>query len=746
MREEERDKILFPGFIFGLLITLFNVYFFSILFFKDLGLTHPVADRILLSFYNAGFFNDYFMTKAVATLFLILTFIMRNGIAAEVSWARCWTVTLIGLVTFFLPPWIGDLPYVISSIVGFVVLSRGIKMIAGKFTSYKAKTNDPYETFQQNEKLIPADLNFKMKYYWKGRWRYGWINLIEQRRHTFVCGIPGSGKSFSIIEEQLIQDIEHGYAMFVYDFKFPDLSDLVYNVFMKNRKVYEERYGKENADPEKTFVVVNFKDPRYSDRCNPLDPMYIRTFSDCMEAAETILNDLNPNKDKGDKFFDGSAKVYIAALIWLLRSYEEGIYCSFPHLIELVSYDYKQVLKLAETDSQAKAVLQSFIDADAKKAEGQIMGQIASARIPLMNMVDSHLYWVMQVNDIPLDLNNPKHPKVMCIGNVPDKVKVTSTAISLIASRMFKEVNMFKGAPLNINIDECTTFHATGMDTTMATCRSKDIGFTIAVQDPNQMFRDWGEKEGKSIMGLLGNQFFGQSLGDYNRHISEMLGKEYRIHQSLSNGESDSVSTSYQLEDRASVKNLAELSQGQFIGFAADNVEHPNTLKQFNCFIQTDVEKRKMYKKATNGIPKREKMKNRFKDQQVYEECMADPEVTIKTYMLEEIRRREHREKNKDPNHNQLPENMMIRERELKYDKMNKEEREKMLEKVIKIRQDEAMEKILDRNMLDIRGNIKSMMVARGIEKPDYASQSKKAPTFSNTKTIPDNGNYNGTS
>lgn len=744
MREEERDKVLFPGFLFGLLITLFNVYFYAILFFKGIGLSHPATDRVMLSFYEAGFFEQYYVTKALATLFLVMTFIMRNGISMEVSWKRCWIVTGIGLVSFFLPPQIGDLPYIISSIIGFVVLSRGVRMIAGKFSSYKAKTNDPYETFQQNEKYIPADLNFRMKYYWKGKWRKGWINLIEQRRHTFVCGIPGSGKSFSIIEEQLIQDIEHGYSMFVYDFKFPDLSTLVYNVFMKNRKVYVDKYGPGNDDPESTFVVVNFKDPRYSDRCNPLDPMYIRTFSDAMEAAETILNDLNPNKDKGDKFFDGSAKVYIAALIWLLRGYEDGMYCSFPHLIELVSYDYKKVLELAKTDSQAKAVLQSFIDADAKKAEGQIMGQIASARIPLMNMVDSHLYWVMQVNDIPLDLNNISHPKVMCIGNVPDKVKVTSTAISLIASRMFKEVNMFKGAPLNINIDECTTFHATGMDTTMATCRSKDIGFTIAVQDPNQMFRDWGEKEGKSIMGLLGNQFFGQSLGDYNRHISEMLGKEYRVHQSLSNGESDSVSTSYQLEERASIKNLAELSQGQFIGFAADNVTHPNTLKQFNCFIQSDIEKRKEYAKVTKGIPKRKKMEVHFNDKVIEDECRQDPEGTLKGYLYDEIRKRENTEKNKNPYYNKMPDNMIRREMEQKYAAMSKDERKKLLEDVIKKRQDEDMEAILEENMLNIRGNIKSMMIARGVEQPDYRSYGK-VPGFnkSSKKTIPEEGGFN---
>ena len=720
MRDDQRDRDFFPGFFFSIAATLLNLYVFCLPMFKGLGLVpDPVVD-MLRTLYGAGLLSNEFPTTGIAALFIVLTFIVRNGIAEETTWKRCLIVAGVGALLFFFPHLLGDAVYIVTTIVGYVVLTKGVKMIAGKFSSFKRRTNDPYESFEQNKILVPTDLsmNLRMRFYYMGRWHNGWINVIEQRRHTFVCGIPGSGKSYSIIEEQLIQDIEKGYAMYVYDYKFPDLSDLVYNVWKKNANVYKQKYGYSD-----NFLVVNFKDPRYSDRCNPLDPMYIRTLADAMEAAQTILDDLNPNKDKGDKFFDGSAKIYIAGLIWLLRIWNHGIYCSFPHLIELVSYDYKMVLKLAEKDPQTKGIFQSFIDADQKKAEGQIMGQIASARIPLMNMVDSHLYWVMSVNDIPLDLNNPGRPKVMCVGNVPDKIKVTSTAIALISSRMFKMVNSIKGAPLNINIDECTTFHASGMDSTMATCRSKNIGFTIAVQDPNQMFRDWGEKEAKSIMGNLGNQFFGQSLGDYNRHISDLLGKEYREHQSLSNGESDSVSTSYQLEERASVKDLASLSQGEFIGFAADNVEHPNTLKQFHCFIVTDQEKRKKYRGET--IPKNERMKPFFRDQEIEDNIMADPHQAILSYFVDMVNAEELEKQKREKTYNKKHENVINMEAASRYDALSREKRNTLLKEIIEKRQEEAMEEDLTAHMMLIKDQVDSIFIDSGI-KP----KKEKTPIF----------------
>lgn len=738
MRDQERDRDFFPGYIFALAFTLINVYAFSITWFKGMKLAPEVMLEMLRALYVAGLLRSYALTKGLAALFIIMTFIIRNGIAEDKTWARCITVTVIGAILFFLPPQIGALRYIITSMMGFFIFARGIKSLAAKFSSFKRRTNDPYETFEQNEILVetPQSMNLRTKYYWKGKWRKGWINVIEQARHTFVCGIPGSGKSYCIIKEQISQDICKGFSMFVYDFKFPELSNMTYTIWKRNLSVYEKKYG--NTD---NFLVVNYKDPRYSDRCNPLDNMYIKTLSDAMEAAVTIMNDLVPDIDHGsDKFFGPSAMVYIAICIWLLHQYDNGRYCTFPHLIEMVLHDYKEVLLLGEKDEIAKGIFQTFQDAKDPKSMGQLMGQIASARIPLSKMVDSHLYWVMSANDIPLNLNNPEAPKILCVGNVPEKTKVTSTAISLIASRMFKQVNTIHGAPLNINLDECTTFHATGMAECMATCRCNDIGFTIAVQDPNQMFRDWGEKEAKAIIGNLSNQFFGQSLGDYNRHISDLMGKEFREHQSLSSGESDSVSTSYQLEERVSVKDLASLSQGEFIGFAADNTEHPNTLKQFRAYPQIDKKKRDKNTKKGYTIPKREQITPFFNDKEVEDEILANKDKAINDYIYEKVEREENDRLKSLSNVQKKHESVLRIEAVRRIKELNASQKQALLKEIIEVRQTESMEKVLTEHMLKIQREVDSIFEKTGIRQ----EAKKTNPNLPSADTFNKEGGYNG--
>ena len=738
MREEQRDKELFPGFVIAGIIVVVNVYFYAFPFFNTIGLTHEVTSLAMRTIYAAGILGtevQSLISKGLALLLVFFVFILANGIDVDQPWSKCLGITGVGLVLYFLPcSWVGYFPYVLTTLTGFVVTIIGIKRVASKLSSFRKKTNDPYETFQQNEKYVwtPNSFNLKMRYYWKGEWRDGYINVVEQRRHIFVSGAPGSGKSYSFIEEQLIQNVEKGYAMFVYDYKYPDLSKIVYNTWMKNRGKYKELYGYDD-----NFLVINFKDPRYSDRCNPLDPMYIRALSDAQEAAQTIMSDLIPNKDNSsDKFFGPSAEVYLTGLIWILRTHENGCYCTFPHLIELVSCDYKKVLAYAKQNSMLRKLFSAFIDADTPKSQGQIQGQIASARIPLMKMMDPYLYWVMSANDIPLDLNNPRAPKVMCIGNVPNKIKVTSTAISLIASRMFKEVNTAKGAPMNINIDECTTFHATGMDSTMATCRSKDIGFTIAVQDPNQMFRDWGEKEAKAIIGNLANQFYGQSLGEYNSHLSRLIGKEFRQHQSLSSGDSESVNTSYQLEDKAPESAFANLSQGEFIGFVADNVEHPTTLKQFHCFIQNDNKKRKALEKFTSGIPKSQRMKPFFNDDLIAAQVREHPEEELEEYFFKQLNAVEEDKMKRMKDYHPLHEKVLEESAKKKAKKLFGKEKEEVLKKIIEQKQEADMLKILNEHEERIRTEAESVLT--------HFSGSEDAGTFAGFGMQETSGSYNG--
>ena len=739
MREEQRDKELFPGFLVAGLIVLVNVYFYALPFFSSIGLTHEVTRTAMRALYMSGLFGSEvqsLVSKLLALGLVFLVFIIANGFDTGMPWSKCLIITGIGITLFLLPcSWVGYFPYVLTTFTGFFVSIYGIKRIALKLSALGGQPRQPNETFQQNEQLVntPYSFNLKMRYYWKQSWHWGYVNIVEPFRHIFISGGPGSGKTASLIEQQLVQNAQKGFAMFVYDYKFPELSTMVYHSWLMNRNVYKEKYGY-----DENFLVINFSDPRYSDRCNPLDPMYIRTLADAQEAALTIMSDLIPNKNQSnDTFFGPSAEVYLAGLIMMLRTHENGKYCTFPHLIELVSCDYKKVLAYAKQNSMLRKLFSAFIDADTPKSQGQIQGQIASARIPLMKMMDPFLYWVMSANDVPLDLNNIEAPKVMCIGNVPSKIKITSTAISLIAARMFKEVNTKEGAPLNINIDECTTFHATGMDSTMATCRSKKIGFTIAVQDPNQMFRDWGEKEAKAILGNLSNQFYGQSLSEYTRHVSDLLGKEFRLHKSVTNGDSDSVNSSYQLEDKAPVSAFANLSQGEFIGFVADDDDHPSTLKQFHCKIKLDVKKRNEIKHYTDGIPKSQNMMPFFNDELVASQVREHPDEAILEHFLKVFNAIEDDREKRKKDYHRIHEEVLEKNAQKKLKKLSEKARERVITEIIEEKQVSDMLRILNENEEKIRAEAESVLTQfAGVE--DSGTFAGALP--SNEQT----GNYNG--
>ena len=65
----------------------------------------------------------------------------------------------------------------------------------------------------------------------------------------------------------------------------------------------------------------------------------------------------------------------------------------------------------------------------------QLQGQIASAKIPLSRMISPALYWVMTADDFTLDINNPEEPKVLVVGNNPDRQGIYGAALGLYNSR-----------------------------------------------------------------------------------------------------------------------------------------------------------------------------------------------------------------------------------------------------------------------------------------------------------------------
>ena len=458
--------------------------------------------------------------------------------------------------------------------------------------------NTENESFLQETKLMENEysVNLRTKFWFKGKMYNGFINLVNIFRATMILGTPGSGKSYAIVNQFIKQTIEKAYALYIYDFKFDDLSIIAYNHLIK----YRHRY---KVPPK--FYVINFDNPRKSHRCNPLAPELMTDISDAYESSYTIMLNLNKSwvQKQGD-FFVESPIVLFTAIIWFLKLYENGKYCTFPHAIELLNKRYEDVFTILTSYPDLENYLSPFVDAWKGGAAEQLMGQIASAKIPLSRLISPQLYWVMSGSDFTLYINNPKEPKVLCVGNNPDRISIYGAALGLYNSRIVKLINKKKQLKSCVIIDELPTIFFKGLDNLIATARSNKVAVVLGFQDFSQLKRDYGDKEAAVIMSTVGNVFSGQVVGETAKTLSERFGKILQKRESMSINRNDtSTSISTQLDSLIPASKISTLSQGMFVGAVADNFGETIEQKIFHAQIVVDNEAVQKETAAYQPIP-----------------------------------------------------------------------------------------------------------------------------------------------
>lgn len=458
--------------------------------------------------------------------------------------------------------------------------------------------NDENESFMQETRLIANEysVNLPTRFYYKKKWNNGWINVVSPQRGCIVVGCPGSGKSYCVINQFIKQQIEKGYALYCYDFKFPDLSLIAYNQLLKNQDKYARPVG---------FYVINFDDPRHSHRCNPLNPAFLSDIADAYESAYVIMLNLNKSwiQKQGD-FFVESPIILLAALIWYLKIYENGRYCTFPHAIELLNKPYSDLFTILTSYRELENYLSPFMDAWKGGAMEQLQGQIASAKIPLSRLISPALYWIMTGDDFTLDINNPDAPKVLCVGNNPDRQNIYSAALGLYNARIVKMVNRKGKLKCSILVDEVPTIYFKGLDTLIATARSNKVAVMLGAQDYSQLVRDYGDKEARVIQNTIGNIFAGQVVGETAKNLSERFGKVLQQRKSINMTREDtSTNISTQLDSLIPASKISNLSQGEFVGSVCDSFDEKINQKIFHAEIIVDNEQVAAETKAYRKIP-----------------------------------------------------------------------------------------------------------------------------------------------
>ena len=595
----------------SIILAIMNVYWYCYEAMHIWGVTIGVVDRILINFNSTGgLFHSILYTKLFSLLLLALSCLGTKGVKAEkMSWNRIWTVLVVGFCLFFLNWWILLLPishlgnatlYIFTMTAGYICLLMGGLWMSRllKHNLMEDVFNNENESFVQETKLMENEysVNLPTRFYYKNKWQRGWINVVNPFRATIVLGTPGSGKSFAVVNNYIKQQIEKGYSMYIYDFKFSDLSTIAYNHMMNHQNGYKVK-------PQ--FYVINFDDPRRSHRCNPIHPDFMSDISDAYESAYTIMLNLNKTwvQKQGD-FFVESPIILFAAIIWYLRIYKNGKYCTFPHAIELLNRRYEDVFPILTSYPELENYLSPFMDAWQGGAMEQLAGQIASAKIPLSRMISPQLYWVMSASEFTLDINNPEEPKILCVGNNPDRQNIYGAALGLYNSRIVKLINKKGQLKSSVIIDELPTIYFKGLDNLIATARSNKVAVCLGFQDFSQLVRDYGDKEAKVVINTVGNIFSGQVVGETAKTLSERFGKVLQKRQSISINRQDvSTSINTQMDALIPPSKISGLTQGMFVGSVSDNFNERIEQKIFHCEIVVDAEKVKREERAYKKIP-----------------------------------------------------------------------------------------------------------------------------------------------
>ena len=637
--EQALRKILDMTRLISIVILAIHFYYFCYAAFQQWGLTSAFSDRLLGNIYKTGLLSGFNRSKAIALGFLFIALMGSKGKKDEkLGYKTALAYIICGLLTYFISGLVLLMKmqtvllailYIGITSTGFLLIISGGTMLS-RIISQKLNSKDIFnkenETFPQEERLLENEysINLPARYYLKDKVRQSWINVINPFRALLVLGSPGSGKSYFVIRHVITQHIRKGFTMFIYDFKFDDLSKIAYNTWLNNRHIYK-------VPPR--FFVINFDDLSRTHRCNPLEPSGMNDITDAAESARTILLGLNREwiKKSGD-FFVESPINFLTAIIWYLKQFNGGEFCTLPHVIELMQADYDSLFTLLRTQNEIEVLINPFVNAYLNDVMEQLEGQIASAKVAMARLSSPQLYYVLSGNDFNLDVNNPEDPKIVCMGNNPQKIQIYGAVLSLYVNRLVKLVNKKNKIKCSLIFDEYPTIYAP-LDTVVATGRSNLIATTIGIQSVEQVRRDYSREQAEVLINICGNVIAGQSSGDTAKQMSERIGKIMQDRESFSINSGDtSISRSKQLESAIPASRIAALSSGEFVGLVADNPDNKIELKAFHCEIINDHSQLKKEENAYRDIAVVRKIDNTMV-QRNYLQVKQDIQDIINTEM-----------------------------------------------------------------------------------------------------------------
>lgn len=502
---------------------------------------------------------------------------------------------------------IQDLGYSLSLFMGSVLIHTSLDNVSKLIKSGLGKDewNIEGESFMQDTKKIenPYSVNIPMKFYFRGKVRKGWINLVNPFRGTFVIGTPGSGKSFGVINPFIRQMIGKGFTMCLYDFKFPDLAQIAYFHYLKAQD--------KKKNPNFKFHVINLDEVEYSRRINPINRRYLKTVANASETAEAIFQSLQKSDSSGgaDKFFEQSAINFLSACIFFVSRYEEGKYSTFAHVLDFLNRDYEDIFNCLTKYPELRSMVSPFRSAFEKKVYKQLEGQVGTLKIFLSRLNTKETAWVFSGDDFDLKISDPNSPSILVLANSTETQSITGTCYSVIINRLTRLINTKGNLPTALIADEAPTFYIHKIENLISTARSNKVAVLLGLQELPQLNQLQGKDTASTMTSVIGNVLCGSVRHkDTLSWLEMMFGKRKQLGQSVSiDRDKTSISYSERYDPLIPAGKIASMHTGEIAGIiATEGTEFDGKYKTSNvhCRVNLDMREIKQEENSYRSTPK----------------------------------------------------------------------------------------------------------------------------------------------
>ena len=557
--------------------------------------------------------------------------------------------------------------YMLASVVGVVLVHVALDNVS-KFLKeglLKDRFNFENESFEQCQELQENkySVNIPTRYYYKGKFRKGWVNINNPFRGTWVVGTPGSGKTFSIIEPFIRQHSAKGFAMVVYDYKFPALATKLYYHYKKNQQLGKLPRGCK-------FNIINFVDVEYSRRVNPIQLKYINNLAAASETAETLLESLQKGKKEGgggsDQFFQTSAVNFLAACIyffcnWGKEPYDKdgnmlaaekvqdkqtkrviptgrvfdpageeaepaywlGRYSDMPHILSFLNESYQTIFEVLETDNEVAPLLGPFQTALKNKAMEQLEGMIGTLRVYTSRLATKESYWIFHRDgdDFDLKVSDPKNPSYLLIANDPEMESIIGALNALILNRLVTRVNTGQGKniPVSIIVDELPTLYFHKIDRLIGTARSNKVSVTLGFQELPQLEADYGKVGMQKIITTVGNVVSGSARSRETLEwlSSDIFGKVVQLKKGVTiDRDKTSINLNENMDSLVPASKISDMPTGWICGQTARdfvqtqtgsggsvNIQESEEFKTSKFYCKTDFDMKEIEKEESGYVP-----------------------------------------------------------------------------------------------------------------------------------------------